>query len=65
MTYARLLIPMLLPHLDKVLYIDYDVAIINKGIEWLYNIDFGNKYIVTDSRKLTVFDFSKPYEESK
>ena len=45
MTYAKLIIPTLFPQYEKMLYLDYDVLIKNKGIEWLYNMDLGDNYL--------------------
>lgn len=43
-TYYRYLIADLLPSLDKILYLDADLAV-NKNISDFYNIDLGNYYL--------------------
>ena len=43
-TYYRYLIADLLPSLDKILYLDADLAV-DKNISDLYNIDLGNYYL--------------------
>ncbi|GAB7140481.1 glycosyltransferase family 8 protein [Deferribacterales bacterium RsTz2092] len=42
--YYRFFLPQILPELDKVLYLDTDVLILDDVVE-LYNIDIGNNYI--------------------
>lgn len=42
--YFRLKLPSLLPNLEKILYVDVDIAV-NKNIANLYNIDLSNYYI--------------------
>ena len=44
-SYGKMLAPILFPNLDKILYLDYDTIITNKGIEWLYNINLKDKYL--------------------
>ena len=43
-TYFRYLIPNLLPHINKVIYLDYDI-VVNKDIKDLYDIDLEDNII--------------------
>lgn len=49
--YCKMLIPTLFSHLDRILYLDWDTCIIKEGIEWLYNIDFQDKYLAVSDGK--------------
>lgn len=42
--YFRCLLPNIFPKLNKLLYFDIDMIVINKGFEYLWNIDLRNKY---------------------
>ena len=46
MSYMKLFIPTLFPEVDKILYVDYDTMIFNKGIENFYNLDFEDNYLI-------------------
>lgn len=52
LTYAKLVIPTLFPDLDRMLYIDYDAIIVNKGLEWFYNIDFRDNYVACSEDRI-------------
>ena len=43
--YTKLFIPYMFPDLDRMLYLDYDTIIAKEGLEYLYNIDFEDKYL--------------------
>lgn len=45
MSYAKCLIHYILPQLDKCLYLDTDLLIVNPGLEDLFNIDLGDHYL--------------------
>lgn len=45
MSYAKCLLPYLFPQLDKILYLDVDMLIINPGIENIFKIDINNVYL--------------------
>lgn len=53
LAYGKMFIPTILSNLDRVLYLDYDAIPIKEGIEWLYNIDFKDKYIVANNETIT------------
>ena len=66
MAYGRMLIPTLITNADRVLYLDYDTLVINRGIEWLYNLDFKDQYIISGGERDTnLFDYNKTYEGLK
>lgn len=43
--YIRCLAPSIFPLLDKILYLDVDTVFINSGLEQLWNIDLGTKFV--------------------
>ena len=46
MSYMKFFIPVLFPEVDKILYMDYDTMIFNKGVENVYNLDFEDNYLI-------------------
>lgn len=56
----RLLLPELLPELDRILYIDCDIIVRNNVAELFHSVDLDKKYYLAGVFE-SILDFQKPY----